>query len=88
MERRRGRRRLGAVHADHERGGRHQPGSGGQGGAIAMPTALIILHAEAPGPASIRKPSAAQPKMGSSAMYRMLSQWMKPDRNVIALPAE
>jgi hypothetical protein len=53
-----------------------------------MPTALIILHAEAPGPASIRKPSAAQPKMGSSAMYRMLSQWMKPDRNVIALPAE
>ena len=37
---------------------------------------------------STRKPSATQPRMGTSAMYRMLSQWMKPERKVIALPAE
>ena len=36
----------------------------------------------------MRNPSAAQPRIGTSAMYRMLSQWTSPDRNVMALPAE
>ena len=53
-----------------------------------MSTAVSIRQDAAPAPPSITNPSAAQPMRGSSATYRMLSQWMKPERNVIALPAE
>src|SRR2546422_1191445 len=39
-------------------------------------------------PAPTRNPSATHPRIVSSAMYRMLSQWMNPETKVIALPAE
>ena len=39
-------------------------------------------------PHRARKPSATHPRIVSSATYRMLSQWMKPETKVIALPAE
>ena len=56
--------------------------------AVVMRTAANVLHREAPTPASTTKPRATQPRMGRRAMYRMLSQWINPERNVIALPAE
>src|SRR4029434_686649 len=51
-------------------------------------TAVTTRQGPARAPPSITNPSAAQPMRGTSATYRMLSQWMKPERKVIALPAE
>ena len=51
-----------------------------------MAIATIVRDGCTPVPR--RKPSATHPRIVSSATYRMLSQWMNPETNVIALPAE
>ena len=69
--------------------GERRSGSGALTRAAAATSAPAMARARpAPAPASIRKASATQPRSAASATYRMLSQWTKPERNVIGLPAE
>ena len=54
----------------------------------AIRTAASVRRWPAPAPASMSTPRAAQPSRSRIATYRMLSQWTKPERNVMAFPAE
>ena len=56
--------------------------------ALVTTAPTAVRHGAARAPASRRKPSAAQPSNGRRPMYRMLSQWTKPETNVIRLPAD
>ena len=56
--------------------------------AIVSAIAAPVRQSGAPAPASSRNARAVHPRIGNSATYRMLSQWMKPETNVMPLPAE